>query len=77
MLAVVAGSQNAPPSFETLSRQADAARDAKQLEKAWHSTGSALKLKPGWEEGLWNRDPSPTISTAIPSALRPSASWRS
>ena len=46
--------QAPPPSFATLSRQADAARDAKQLEKALTLYQRALKLKPDWDEGLWN-----------------------
>jgi len=46
--------QTAPPSFQTLSQQADAARDAKQLEKALTLYQRALKLKPNWDEGLWN-----------------------
>src|SRR4029077_13804914 len=46
--------QTAPPSFATLSRQADAARDAKQLQKALTLYQRALKLKPNWDEGLWN-----------------------
>src|ERR1700730_16146718 len=47
-------SQTAPPSFSNLSRQADAARDAKQLNKAVALYRQALKLKPDWDEGLWN-----------------------
>jgi len=46
--------QTAPPSFQTLSQQADAARDAKQLQKALTLYQRALKLKPNWDEGLWN-----------------------
>lgn len=46
--------QTAPPSFQTLSQQADAARDAKQLEKAVGLYQRALKLKPDWDEGWWN-----------------------
>jgi tetratricopeptide (TPR) repeat protein len=37
-----------------LSRQAQSARDAHQLEKAVELYKQALKLKPNWEEGLWN-----------------------
>jgi tetratricopeptide (TPR) repeat protein len=46
--------QTAPPSFQSLSQQADAARDAKQLQKALTLYQRALKLKPNWDEGLWN-----------------------
>ena len=54
MLAAAVGAQDAPPSFEALSRQADAARNAKQMEKALGLYRQALKLKPGWEDGLWS-----------------------
>jgi tetratricopeptide (TPR) repeat protein len=47
-------SQTAPPSFQMLSRQAEAARDARQLDKALALYQRALKLKPDWDEGLWN-----------------------
>jgi tetratricopeptide (TPR) repeat protein len=47
-------SQNTQPSFETLSRQAEEARDAKQLEKALALYKRALALKPTWDEGLWS-----------------------
>src|SRR4051794_14620939 len=47
-------SQTPPPSFQTLSRQADAARDAGQMDKAATLYRQALKLKPDWDEGLWN-----------------------
>jgi len=43
----------AAPSFEVLSRQAAEARDAKRLDEALILYKKALKLKPGWEEGLW------------------------
>jgi tetratricopeptide (TPR) repeat protein len=46
--------QTAPPSFQNLARQADAARDAKQLDKAVTLYRQALKLNPSWDEGLWN-----------------------
>jgi len=46
--------QTAPPSFQTLSQQAEAARDARQLEKALTLYQRALKVKPDWDEGLWN-----------------------
>ena len=46
--------QTAPPTFQTLSRSAEAARDAKQLSKALALYQRALKLKPDWDEGLWN-----------------------
>jgi tetratricopeptide (TPR) repeat protein len=51
--AVLLWSQTAP-SFESLSKQAEAARDAKQLEKAVGLYQRALKIKPDWDEGLWN-----------------------
>src|SRR5436190_14782002 len=54
MSAIPLFSQTAPPSFESLSRQAEAARDAKQLDKALALYQRALKLKPDWDEGLWN-----------------------
>jgi tetratricopeptide (TPR) repeat protein len=46
--------QSSPPSFAVLSQQAEAARDAKQLDKALALYQRALKLKPDWDEGLWN-----------------------
>jgi tetratricopeptide (TPR) repeat protein len=49
-----ADSQTAASSFQSLSRQADAARDARQLDKALALYRQALKLKPDWDEGLWN-----------------------
>src|SRR4249919_3697059 len=47
-------SQPAPASFQTLSHQAELARDNKQLEQAITLYQQALKLKPDWDEGLWN-----------------------
>src|ERR1035438_3802409 len=50
-----ASAAQTPPSpspFSTLSTQAQAARDANQLEKAVDLYKKALKLKPNWEEGL-------------------------
>jgi len=46
--------QTAQPSFQSLSQQAEAARDANQLEKAQALYQRALKIKPDWDEGLWN-----------------------
>jgi tetratricopeptide (TPR) repeat protein len=46
--------QTAARSFATLSQQAQAARDAHQLEKAVTLYKQALKLKPNWEDGLWS-----------------------
>ena len=46
--------QTAPPSFQTLSHQAEAARDANQLDKALTLYQRALKLKPDWDEGFWS-----------------------
>ncbi len=46
--------QASPPSFEALSRQAEAARNSKQLEKALNLYREALALKPEWEDGLWS-----------------------
>jgi tetratricopeptide (TPR) repeat protein len=59
MLAVLtavqpAAAQTPPPSFDALSEQAGAARDAKQLDKAIKLYQQALKLKPAWEEGWWS-----------------------
>ena len=46
--------QTAPPTFATLSQQAEAARDSKQLDRALVLYQRALKLKPDWDDGLWN-----------------------
>jgi len=40
-------------SFETLSRQAVEARDAKHFAEALALFRKALKLKPDWADGLW------------------------
>ncbi len=52
--ASAATAQNATPDFTTLSRQADAARDARQFPKAMDLYKRALKLKPSWQEGWWS-----------------------
>src|SRR5580698_10832533 len=50
-----ANAAQAPPSpFSTLSTQAQAARDAHQLDKALDLYKKALKLNPNWEDGLWS-----------------------
>jgi tetratricopeptide (TPR) repeat protein len=46
--------QTPPPSFQSLSKQADSARDSNQLDKAIKLYQQALKLKPEWEDGWWN-----------------------
>ena len=46
--------QTPPPTFATLSQQAQAARDTNQMEKAIDLYRKALKLKPAWEDGWWN-----------------------
>jgi tetratricopeptide (TPR) repeat protein len=46
--------QTPAPTFQSLSRQADAARDSRQLDKAIKLYQQALKLKPDWDEGWWN-----------------------
>lgn len=51
---LTAAAQDPAPTFANLSRQAQAARDAKQLDKAVELYKKALKLKPNWEEGLWS-----------------------
>lgn len=43
-----------PPSGEVLGRQADAARDAGQLEEAVALYDKALAVRPRWAEGWWN-----------------------
>lgn len=53
-LSTRAPGQAPPPSFQTLAKQADAARDAKQLDKAVTLYRQTLKLNPAWDEGLWN-----------------------
>lgn len=54
MSATLLCGQTTPPSFQNLSQQAEAARDAKQLDKALTLYQRALKLQPDWDEGLWS-----------------------
>jgi tetratricopeptide (TPR) repeat protein len=54
LMIAIAEAQTTAPSFQNLARQADVARDAKQLEKAIALYHQALKLKPDWDEGLWS-----------------------
>ena len=42
------------PTFESLARQAEEARNAKQLQKSLDLYKRALRVKPDWDEGLWN-----------------------
>jgi tetratricopeptide (TPR) repeat protein len=58
-LASATNAQSAgPPApaqlFESLSHQAEEARDAKRLDEALTLYKRALKLKPTWEDGWWN-----------------------
>ena len=46
--------QDTVAAFQALAKQADAARDAHQFEKAIDLYQRALKLKPGWQEGWWS-----------------------
>ncbi len=43
----------AGPSFETLARQADQARDANRLDQALSLYRQAVQRKPDWDEGWW------------------------
>jgi tetratricopeptide (TPR) repeat protein len=56
VLALLSGSCVLPAqdSFTVLSKQAQAARDAHELDKAVDLYKRALKLKPAWDEGLWS-----------------------
>jgi tetratricopeptide (TPR) repeat protein len=45
--------QAAAPSFQALSREAEAAGEARQLDRALLLYQRALKLRPDWDEGLW------------------------
>lgn len=56
VLAFVMRAANQPgtaPSFETISRQAAEALEAKHFDEALALYQKALKLKPSWEEGWW------------------------
>jgi tetratricopeptide (TPR) repeat protein len=46
--------QSQPSAFDTLAKQAAAARDGKRLVDALGFYKKALALKPDWEEGLWD-----------------------
>jgi tetratricopeptide (TPR) repeat protein len=48
-----AASPQPRPSFEALSRRAAEARDGKRMDDALALYKKALKLKPDWDEGLW------------------------
>ena len=51
----IAAQQHSPPAgFATLAKQADAARDAQQLDKAVPLYRKALALNPRWTEGWWS-----------------------
>lgn len=59
MLAVIAAlvlvqSSNTGTAFDAFSRQAAEARDAGNLDMAFDLYTKALKLRPSWDEGLWN-----------------------
>ena len=48
------GQPNVTTSFETLSHQAEQARDAKRLDEALNLYKKAVALKPDWQAGWWN-----------------------
>lgn len=45
--------KQAAPSFESLSKQADTARQQERLDEAIGAYRRALKLRPSWKEGWW------------------------
>jgi tetratricopeptide (TPR) repeat protein len=47
-------SQPAKPAFDAIVREAAAARDAGRLDEAYANYQKALRLRPDWDEGLWN-----------------------
>lgn len=48
-----AARQPAPASFDRLAREAGAAREAGRVDEALALYQRAVKLRPGWDEGLW------------------------
>src|SRR6266849_2940318 len=52
--AAPAAAQDSASAFQSLAKQADAARDAHQLDKAIDLYKRAVKMKPAWQEGWWN-----------------------
>ena len=54
MSVFLASAQTPGEAFESLSRQAEAARDGQHLDAAVELYRRALKLKPAWDEGWWN-----------------------
>jgi tetratricopeptide (TPR) repeat protein len=53
LLAMLAQTPAAGPSFAELSRKADEARDSNRLDEAVALYRKALKLKPNWADGWW------------------------
>jgi tetratricopeptide (TPR) repeat protein len=47
-------SNGASTNFDAIARRAAAARDAAHLDEALSLYEQALKLRPQWDEGLWN-----------------------
>jgi tetratricopeptide (TPR) repeat protein len=52
--APLAGPRDPAQLFESLSHQAEQARDAKRLDEALTLYRRALELNPTWEDGWWN-----------------------
>ncbi|MBZ5585872.1 MAG: tetratricopeptide repeat protein, partial [Acidobacteriia bacterium] len=48
------GAAQPAPSFDTLAREANQARDARQFDRAASLYRQALQLNPGWVDGLWS-----------------------
>jgi len=48
-----ATSQGTPPSFDSLSKKADALRQAGKLPEAVAAYEEALRVRPSWTEGRW------------------------
>jgi Tfp pilus assembly protein PilF len=51
---LLAQGTHAPSGFDAIARRAVAARDAGRLDEALSLYRQALKLRPQWDEGLWN-----------------------
>ncbi len=48
------GAAQPAPSFDALAREAEQARNAQQFDRAISLYRQALRLNPGWADGLWS-----------------------